>query len=321
MKNILLISLVFFFFACEKAELPVKSYDRGTTITSTVSMDPNYINQVYFKLHTNTIVSTNNKFTWDLAFSCDPQLHRILLNSSKAMYVWPINNRTFETIKDTIGFENNKRWDASSGALDSTGFGNLIDTSTVYLIFLGYSEMGTSLGFKKMKIISLLSEGYQILYADLNGANRNTLTITKDQAYNVINFSFKNNTIAQSEPRRYEYDLLFTQYTYTFQNPYQPYLVTGVLINPTNVLVGKLTERNFAEVSIADTSFALLSNKWDAIGYDWKEFNFNTNKFTVEPNTIFIIKDQNNFFYKLHFIDFYNENGQKGNPKFEFQKL
>ncbi len=321
MRNILLGCFVLFFIACEKAELPVKSYDRGSSITASVAMDPNYINQVYFKLHTNTITTTRNKFIWDIAFSSLPQSNAILLNSSKAMYVWPIKNKSFESLTDTLGFEKNKCWDASGGSLDSTGFGSIEDTSKLYLVFLGYSEMGTSLGFKKIKIKSTTPDSYHFIYADLNGNNKNEITIIKDQAYNAINYSLTSNSITQSEPYKSEYDIVFTQYTYTFQDPYQPYLVTGVLINPTNVLVGKLSGKNYSDITIKDTSSTTLSNRLDGIGYNWKDFNFNTNKFTVDPTIIYIIKDQNGFFYKLHFIDFYNDAGQKGNPKFEFQKL
>ena len=44
----------------------------------------------------------------------------------------------------------------------------------------------------------------------------------------------------------------------------------------------------------------------------------------LEPsycNGIGVSRDAKGFYYKLRFIDFYDDHGNKGNPKFEFQKF
>jgi hypothetical protein len=57
------------------------------------------------------------------------------------------------------------------------------------------------------------------------------------------------------------------------------------------------------------------------VGYNWKEYDLNAGEYTVLSNINYIIQDNNNKYYKLHFIDFYNTQGEKGYPKFEVQEL
>ena len=52
-----------------------------------------------------------------------------------------------------------------------------------------------------------------------------------------------------------------------------------------------------------------------------ENLNFNTNAYSVNPKMNYILKVADGFYYKLHFLDFYNDQGIKGYPKFEFQKL
>jgi hypothetical protein len=319
-KNILFILLSLIFIACEKEELPVKPFDRGNAITTTVNMDPTYKYQIFYKLSSDSIISINLKTNWDIAFDCSEENH-LMLNASKSMFVRKMDTHDFSLVSDTSGFRNNRTWDRSNGNMDSTAFGTLENNSAVYIIDRGYNEMSIHLGFKKLQIVNISNNSYTIRYANLNGSEEQTVSIEKNPDHNFLAFSFNTNTTVQVEPKKTEYDLQFTQYTYTFYNPYQPYAVTGVLHNRSGITVAIEKDKPFAEILLQDTIHYQFSSNQDAIGYDWKEFNLNTNKFTVNPNIIYIIKDQQGFYYKLHFIDFYNEGGLKGNPKFEFQKL
>ena len=39
------------------------------------------------------------------------------------------------------------------------------------------------------------------------------------------------------------------------------------------------------------------------------------------PDMNYVIRDRDGFFYKLRFIDFNNDMGEKGYPKFEYVRL
>ena len=63
------------------------------------------------------------------------------------------------------------------------------------------------------------------------------------------------------------------------------------------------------------------STQRDIIGFNWKTFDFDTQVYTINSSMNYIIQSENGIFYKLRFIDFYNNSGEKGYPKFEIQEL
>ena len=88
-----------------------------------------------------------------------------------------------------------------------------------------------------------------------------------------------------------------------------------------NVLVAKDSIRSFEEVSIDLIDSYSFSNHQNEIGYNWKIYNFDSQSYTVKTDITYIVKDISNRYFKMHFIDFYNDDGEKGYPKFEIQEL
>ncbi len=307
--------------ACEKDELPVQPYNRGNAQHASVDMQSDYSHQIYFKLTSSSVVQWNLKTSWDIAFDCSEN-NLIYLNSSKSMFVSRTDKKDFDAVSDTLGFGKNKAWDRSSGHTDSTAFGNLSDNlDYVFLIDRGYDAAGDFLGIKKIQITSIDNNTYQFRYANLDGSMSHIATVQKDKAYNRLHFSMNTNAVTNDAPMKDAYDLVFTQYTYTFIKPFQPYLVTGVLINPNGVRVAIDQTKLFEDIQLSDTLNYVFSHSEDGVGYSWKDFNFSTGIYIVDPSINYIIQDTEGFYYKLHFIDFYNTEGKKGCPKFEFQKL
>jgi hypothetical protein len=123
-------------------------------------------------------------------------------------------------------------------------------------------------------------------------------------------------------PHKDTWDLLFTQYTYVFYDvDVTPYQVTGVLLNPNNVEATMVDDIPFEDIDLEFATNKTLNNELDAIGYNWKSYSLTEGHYTIYSNQIYIIKDVEGIYYKLHFTDFYTESGAKGAPKFEFQKL
>ena len=58
----------------------------------------------------------------------------------------------------------------------------------------------------------------------------------------------------------------------------------------------------------------------NTIGYNWKDYNHDLGDYIILDNS-YVIKNRSGYYYKFHLIDFYNSSGQKGNMKFEFQRL
>ena len=88
-----------------------------------------------------------------------------------------------------------------------------------------------------------------------------------------------------------------------------------------NVEVAIDTNNIFSSIEYNMLMTYNFSSLQDKIGYDWKSFDLDNQIYTIDSKKNYIIKDQKGFYYKMHFIDFYNNNGEKGFPLFEFQLL
>ncbi len=308
------------FFSCKKEELPVPKHEAGDVITASVNMDVSYKWQIYYDLNTNTVVGQNLKTAWDLAFETNANGFHVVLNSSKVMFAYNTNIVNFSTVTDTIGFAVNKKWDAPTGNLDSTAIGDWRNSNFVYIIDRGYNELGVHQGFRKIQFLSVDATKFLVRFAQLNGTGDVTLEINKDDKYNFTFLSFTTSNTLIIEPPKATWDLVFTQYTHIFYDPQPtPYLVTGCLLNRYNTTAIMDSLIPFASIQFSDAQNYILSANINTIGYNWKTFTGGV--FITHPHMTYVIKDSKGYYYKLHFIDFYDQLGNKGNPKWEYQKL
>jgi hypothetical protein len=100
-----------------------------------------------------------------------------------------------------------------------------------------------------------------------------------------------------------------------------PYLVSGVLLQQKRTRVAFIPDADMAAVTLNDTLAFPFTHRVDAIGYDWKNYSFETSSYTVDDRRVYIIQDGEGFFHKLRFLDFYSAQGQVGCPQFEVVPL
>lgn len=322
MKAVLVcLGCLLFMSSCLKKELPVAPHDPGNVLTATVNMDADYKWQVYFNLQTNTIVGKNLKTIWDIGLETSKDGFHVVLNTSKSMFALNTGKQQFSAVSftDTNGFSAKKHWDNPDGNVDSTAFGDWRSANDVFIVDRGFNEKGQSLGWTKIQLLSVTDSSFQVRYGALNGSTDTTLTVAKDSTYNFAFLSFDNG-IVQVEPPKAAWDLVFTQYTHIYTDlGNMPYLVTGCLLNRYNTLAAADSVSGFAAISYNSLGNYTLTPAINTIGFLWKTFNGST--YTVNVNHSYIIKDQKGYFYRLHFIDFYDNTGVKGNPKWEYQQL
>ena len=318
-KNNLLILLItsFLFVACEKDEIPVPAHDPGDVITNSVNMDPLYKYQLYFDLETNSMVKKNHKTDWDLGFESSPSGNKVILNGAKYMLVANTGSSNFSGIIDTTGYT--FQVDMPSGSLDSTAIGNWT-ANNVYIINRGVDEFGIPQGISKIEFLSVNSASYSVHFSNLDGTNDVTLNIPKDTNYNFTYLSLDGN-IASIEPPKEDWDLHFSQYTHYYYNDHTTYLVTGCLSNRNKVEVAEVFNKDFSEITFSDVPNYIFSKNINTIGYDWKFYDFDISSYIILYNQNYIIKSTEGKYFKLHFIDFYDQFGVKGTPTFEFQEL
>ena len=317
-KTITYIAVVLFFNACMEKEIPVLKHSSGDVTTATINMNIDYRYQVYYDLSTNTIVGQNLKIAWDLGFETTPAGWHIILNSAKAMYAFNTGKSDFMAVTDTIGLSLGKKFDAPTGSLDSTGVGDWQKSNSVYIIDRGFNEAGIHQGFRKIMVLSVDNEKYTVKYAQLNGNAETTLHIPKDTTYNFSFLSFTTDSTLIIEPPKAAWDVVFTQYLEALS---EPYLVCGCVLNRYNTFSAMDSSAAFESITMNTIQSKMLLPEINTIGYSWKEYSFSTSQYEVFPQMNYLIKDNEGFYYKLHFIDFYDQSGNKGNPTWEYQKL
>lgn len=304
---------------CLKDELAVPKAPRGAGTTLEACMGPAYQEQVWMDIGSGTVVATNTKTAWDLAFESAPDGWHVYLNGSRLMTAWNIGEAALDVASDTLGMAAGRRIDAPSGDADSTALGDWRTHSDVYLLDLGYTPLGQWMGVRKLRVESVSSTQYTITTALQNGSDVRTWNIQKDASKGFTCFRFDEGVVA-IEPPAGTWDLVLTQYTHQFYEPYLPYIVTGAL-TPAGVRVAEFDAMDPASVTLADTLMNPFSSKRDAIGYDWKVYSFEEASYTVDADRVYIIQDRAGYFYKLRFLDFYSEQGTVGCPRFEVTPL
>lgn len=319
MTRIVFMILTLAVVACHPDELALEPRKPGDIIQANVNVGSEYKWQVYYNLQNNVEVKRILKTDWDLAFDTDPNSQIVFLNSAKLMFAAQTNKQHLEDVNDTLGLGADMRFDVSSGNKDSTAIGNWQNHNNVYVLDLGYDEMGKHQGLYKIKLLAFDENMFRLEYALLNSNEKQVLEIEKNTDYNFVHFSLKNKKALFTEPPKTEWDIAFVQYTHLFVSENIPYLVMGVVINSHETQALKLQDVDFESLDLAKAAAFQLSSHRDAIGYDWKLFNGSS--FTINENAVYILKSFEGIYYKLRFVDFYDSNGTKGVPTWEYQAL
>ena len=331
MKNLnlniylLILALSLIFTSCEKKETPLTlPATKGDLKNYTLRLGKDYTTQLYFTIEDGK-VKGNDFQVWDLAFDCSANGKLILVNGGKEVQVSETDCKTLGEPFNPLNAEWN--WDNPSGEWNGTAIGNWWDSLTnksldkIYLIDRGVLEVNR---YKKLRIISVSPTSFFIQHANLDGTEISSCEVKKLNAKNYVYFNFdKPNETIDLEPEKHSWDLIFTRYRHVYyeMNPIVPYSVTGVLLNPNKVVCYKDSLIGFNQIDINVAKQFTLSNKKDIIGFDWKNYDFALGRFDVIRKYTYIIKDTKGIYYKLRFIDFYDEQGLKGAPKFEIQRL
>jgi hypothetical protein len=306
----------------------VPPHEQGDVLEGTVAMGTLYGTQVYYDLQRNQEAASGPVTAWDLSFACGTGDWTIRLNSAKFMYAGNSYDTSFQQELDAETLD--MLFDASHGDPDSTAIGAWTmqtEDSTwslrhVYLVDRGMDEAGNPLGLVKIQF-ETAGEDYLLRFANTEGSVETTFEIHRDPQMDQVHFSFDDGMVDVAPPVN-QWSLLFSKYTtmlVTNEGENYPYIVNGVLLNPNGAAAALDTIHDFSEIEISDTTELSLSTRADVIGYEWKYYNFDAGVYTIVPGMNYIIRDRDGFYYKLRFVDFYNNTGEKGHPAFEFVRL
>lgn len=317
--------------SCFKDDERIVPHKPGDYITDTVVLFGNYSKMVYYDLETQTEVCSMDKDSWDLGFENSAEGWKIILNGSCFMKSARVINKVFGEELDTTGLD--FKFKPSDGSADSIEFGkwfNLTDeedtigNGSFFVIDAGLDKSGQNRGMFQLILDSLKNSVYYFRFASLSGENITSAAVTKSGEAVYRHYSFITGNNCPQEPSRFDWDLLFTQYTtllFTDVGDPYPYVLTGVLTNDPDVTVFSDSIMKFSEIKWENVRDLPMSNRRDYIGYDWKTYDFNNNTYKVDSEKSFIIKDIEGYYFRFRFIGFTNQLLEKGFISFEYSKL
>jgi hypothetical protein len=292
-------------------------------VKDSVQLGAGYANQVWYSLD-NDEQGSAPKNNWDLAFDMKNITSSIHINSVAGTTLWNYpkgDASAWSSTPDTAGINTwTMRWNSDSswslGAMgnypnpnDATDLDwgkynlstHIVTGDSIYIIKLANGA------YKKLMIESLSGGIFTFKYANLDGTDPQSNTITKSNfaGKNFAYFSLQNNAAlpASREPNYDAWDLIFTPYT-----AFVPvaYTVTGVLHNRSvsAVKVTGLADKN-TYVNWYPHNFSTAIN---TIGYNWKVFN--GTGYDIKDSTVYFITAFNGDIWKLMFTGFASADGK-----------
>jgi hypothetical protein len=329
MRNLLhILFLALFLPSCFHEEEIVPPHEQGDLEEGQAAQGTAYENQVYYDLFGNAEIESHLISEYDLSFESNSGEWTIRLNSAKFMLAGNTEDTVFSNEINQLELE--MVFDKSDGNPDSTAIGEWIEVGEesaeskrfVYLIDRGIDEKIKPAGFKKVQF-DVEDDAYVVRYANTDNSRDTTVLIPRDPEMDRVYFSFDSG-LKEIAPLPDEWSLLFSKYTtmlVTDEGENYPYLVTGALLNPNTVVAVRDTIHEFDEITQDNILGLGFTDQSDVIGYDWKYYNFDAETYTIVLDMNYVIRDRDGFFYKLRFIDFNNDLGERGYPKFEFVRL
>ena len=288
-----------------------------------VSVGASYTLQTYYDISTGDVYEVEND-AWDIAFSnMGVQDAGVFINESASLTGTSIKlfltdiNEWNEEIIDTSPFVDslaiyNPEQNWEEGALNTVkdpdsafdyGWGAYSVSSHTVVgdkIWVIKKRDGS---FLKLQIQELASSVYSFRYADLDGNNEVTYSISKADydSGQLIYFSFE----TQEEfTIPIDYDLIFQRYTTPLDagdGTFLEYTVTGILLAPNTqaVVADGVDIYDVEEEDYVDA----YSDLPTTIGHEWKAFDF-TSGWIIDEDRVQFVRTSDNEIYKVLFYDF-----------------
>jgi len=282
-----------------------------------VDLGAGYANTVWLNLATEeSTIELQNQ--WDMAFSTGSTDATIRINHSKGVRVFQHPNPSASSLQtmDITDAESswnelfNNETDWMIGALNSSAnTESLFDFGWGAYSIITHNIQGNQLyaiklsdeTWKRFRVQNLVGGVYNLIFADANGTNEQTVAIAKSDFTNK-NFGYYNITDNQTldlEPESDSWDLFFGQYFTSDLSV--PYNVTGVLSN-IGVEVARIESENPSAEFLPEAS--LFTSDANGVGYNWKNFNMSTFSWELSENLVFFVKDLNQQYWKIIFTAF-----------------
>ena len=312
-------------WACEKEEKPFPPAPGGLL---TAGMGSDYRTTLYFDLSSGEFVQSSDRDLYSLSFSSDENDTAVFLNSFNFMFAKASGDTNFSAVSDTVG---GVQWtyDYPDGDSKKTALRKMVNkdgevSKEVFVLDMGYDADLNRLPFWKVQLHSYNADGYRIRYGPLDGSTSSWAYVERKDGYRRVMFDFLSAQQLQFEPLRQSWHLCFTQYSdydLTTEGDTVPYLVRGVLLDGERVSAAMVENLSWDEINFETAVSMAKVRDANKIGYDWKRYDFDALGYVIEPDRIYILDAGLEGLFKLRFLDYYNDEGERGYARFELEGL
>ena len=279
-----------------------------------VSLGADYRYQAYYSLADNKLVAVNDKYAWDVALTNEAE-PRVVLNHSIPGLRVAVGPEDWTEWVDEFALD----WLYDLPGGDAGAIGS--DWAGVTLVLnRGLDPAGAERGFLKFRF-DVEGDSTTLAVAELSGEAERTFTALRDTSYFMTQWSLEHGPVVLAPPTD-EWDLVFTNYLHVYDpetDPF-PYQVTGALLNPAGHRGARFDSTDFADFTAPAELESALSPVWDAIGFDWKRFDFDLG-YVVTEDLTFVVATAGGANYALTFTGFTDEAGERGTPTFAYRRL
>ena len=306
----------------EQLQIPMATFDERLN-------EYTYKHYFYLDLKTGTLQQAA-RASWDLGFETSPEGYRIILNTANYMQAANLGTVPFDTVLTEAGVKNlTYEFDDPSGEWARSAIGdwwnadNETATGDLYIINRGYDASANLLGYMKVRFEAVDESTFRFRYGSLDGSFSEVATITKDPDYNFSFFSLETGESVRVQPPKTDWDISFSYFSYRYPDGF-PYWLSGVLNNRYRVQSASVMDSTltFETLTLADTSRVEFTTALDEIGFDWKEYLFGPPaRYVTYSDMLYFVRDTEGYYYKLRFLDFYNDQGIRGFPTMEYVRL
>ncbi|TXD49082.1 HmuY family protein [Polaribacter sp. IC073] len=351
----ILCATVFSFTSCNSEDTPIAPIIvviDGAAVSPEVG-GPNEPNQVYIDLSSNTSTAVRRD-SWDLGFYAGSDF-RVTLNGAVYMAAAKLSVTDIDAVNSasaevqelqtkvavgTYDAENIVYVDAPNGDIKKTAIAEISNTdvnNNVYLLNLGY-EIGTDTpatgsvavsgdarGWKKIRILKS-GNSYVLQYADLDATSHKEVTISKSTTHNFTFFNINTESEALVAPKKENWDLNFTVFTNEIKG-YGSYGYSDFITNNTKaaatvyMIDTEETSFTYDSFSLTDIDATKFTTDQRSIGSSWRNGGGPGSLPSLKENVFYVVNDTDGNLYKLQFLAFTNEAGERGYPKFVYSLL
>lgn len=333
---LLLSSLALLFAGCHKDE-PL--YENPTVAeglqTQVFEMGESYSQQLYFDFETQQVGSTAFG-KWDIAVACNGTPHVIICGGKNVQFsAAKIEGVEFLDLHEIDRNTLKWRFDHPSGNIDSTAMCDAFESTPdgyygkpndVFIMDLG-ADSSLDRRYVKIQFLNAIGGMYQFLWGYVYDSSQYYITkIQTKPEYNYAYYSFAKKKLVQNEIfESKNWDVVFTTYKEGIPDAnglIYDYVIRGALINPNKISVVQIDNSiPFNAFTYSDALQQPYNKNWNEIGYDWKEYDQTAGRYTIVPDRYYVLKTKNGNYFKMRFVDFYDDQGRKGFPKMAWELL